>query len=93
MIAAGLLLELKTSAKKVTLPVIDLLQVIGYVLLDSGYEYQLDAVGIFNARYACLSIWKIGTLLGELAGREVILQVVRSEFRQLLNGRATRRHR
>ena len=93
LIAAGLLLELKTSSKKLALPVIDILQVIGYVLLDFEDEFQLDALGIFNARYACLTIWEMSTVLPELARHEVSLQNVRSEFRQLLTAGATRSHR
>jgi hypothetical protein len=57
LIAAGLLLEIKTSAKKVSLPVTDLFQVIGYALLDFDDEYQLRAAGIFSARYAYLNVW------------------------------------
>jgi hypothetical protein len=48
LIAAGLLLELKTSAK-LTLAVKDLFQVVGYALLDFDDEYKLTEVGIFSA--------------------------------------------
>ena len=46
LIAAGLLLELKTSSK-MSLPVTDMLQVIGYALLDFDDAYRLDALGLF----------------------------------------------
>ena len=84
LIAAGLLLDLKTSAKKLSIPVTDILEVIGYALLDFDDEYGLNTVGIFSARYAYLATWEIGALLDELAGHEVSLPAVRGEFRRLL---------
>ncbi len=84
LIAAGLLLELKTSAK-LTLAVKDLFQVIGYALLDFDDEYKLTEVGIFSARYAYLATWSVGGLLSELAGCPASLQAARREFRQLLH--------
>jgi hypothetical protein len=84
LIAAGLLIDLKTSAKKPSLAATDLLQVIGYALLDFNDEYHLDALGIFSARYAYLATWDLPTLLGELAGHDVDLQKVRGRFRDLL---------
>jgi hypothetical protein len=83
LIATGLLLDLKTSAK-LTLTVNDLFQVIGYVLLDFDDEYKLSEVGIFSARYAYLATWGLGALLAELAGHQVSLQATRREFRQML---------
>lgn len=83
LITAGLLLELKTSAK-LSLAVKDLFQVIGYTLLDFDDEYHLDTVGTFSARYAYLATWGLGGHLDELAGHEISLQSVRDEFRKLL---------
>jgi hypothetical protein len=83
LIAAGLLLELKTSAK-LTLALKDLFQVVGYALLDFDDEYKLTEVGVFSARYAYLATWSLDGLLSELAGQPVGLQSVRQEFRQLL---------
>lgn len=83
LIAAGLLLELKTSAK-LTLTVTDLFQAIGYVLLDFDDEYKLSEAGIFSARYAYLATWDLGVLLAELAGHQISLQGTRHEFRHLL---------
>jgi len=84
LIAAGLLLDLKTSAKKPSLAVTDLLQVIGYALLDFDDEYRLDALGIFSARYSYLMTWELPALLSELAGHNVDLQKVRGRFQDLL---------
>jgi hypothetical protein len=83
LIAAGLLLDLKTSAK-LSLGIESVLQVLGYVLLDFDDEYKLDKLGIFSARYAYLATWNLGALLDELAGRPVSLQATRQEFRQML---------
>jgi hypothetical protein len=83
LIAAGLLLDLKTS-RNLTLGVKDILQVIGYALLDFDDEFGVDAVGIFAARYAYLATWDLASLLNELAGRPVSLAETRSQFRELL---------
>jgi hypothetical protein len=84
LIAAGLLLDLKTSTKKLSLPVTDILEVIGYALLDFDDEYGLNTVGIFSARYAYLATWGLGALLDELAGHEVSVAAIRGEFQRLL---------
>ena len=83
VIAAGLLLDLKTDSK-LSLGVTTMFQVIGYTLLDFDDAYQLTEVGTFSARYAYLATWDIGTLFDELAGDQVSLPSVRREFRQLL---------
>jgi hypothetical protein len=89
LIAAGLLLDLKTSAK-LSLPATDILQVIGYALLDFDDEFQLSTAGIFSGRYGYLPTWELGSLLHDLAGQEVSLPATREEFRRLL---LTHQHR
>ena len=86
LIAAGLLLDLKTSSK-LSLGITDLFQVIGYALLDFGDEYKLDELGIFSARYATRPPGASAALLEELAGGQVSLRATRQEFRQLLLAR------
>jgi hypothetical protein len=83
LIAAGLLIDLKTDSK-LSLGVTTIFQVIGYTLLDFDDAYKLTEVGIFSARYAYLTIWDIGALFDELAAHHVDLPTVRQEFRQLL---------
>ena len=83
LIAAGLLLDLKTDSK-LSLGVTTMFQVIGYALLDFDDAYQLTEAGTFNARYAYLATWDIGMLFDELAGHHVSLPFIRQEFRQLL---------
>ena len=53
VIAAGLLLDLKTDSK-FSLGVTTVFQVLGYALLDFDDAYQLASVGIFGARFAYL---------------------------------------
>lgn len=83
VIAAGLLLDLKTESK-LSLGVTTVFQVIGYALLDFDDAYQLTEVGTFSARYAYLATWDLGSLLDELAGQHVSLRAIRDEFRQVL---------
>jgi hypothetical protein len=83
LIAAGLLLDLKTESK-LSLGVVTMHQLIGYALLDFDDSYQITSTGTFSARYAYLSAWDFHTLLDELAGQHVDLQSVRQEFRELL---------
>jgi hypothetical protein len=89
LIAAGLLVELKTTAKRLSLGVVDLFQVIGYVLLDFDDEFSIDTVGIFSARHAYLATWSLGSLLDELAGHPVSLAAARAQFQDLLVTRST----
>lgn len=84
LIAAGLILDLKTTAKKPSLGVVDLFQILGYALLDFDDEFSVDTVGIFSARYAYLATWSLGALLEELADHPVNLVVARAQFRDLL---------
>lgn len=86
LIAAGLLLDLKTSTKP-ALSGQDLFQLIGYALLDFNDEYQIAEVGTFNARYAYLATWDLRGLLDKLAGRKADLPSVRGDFRRLLDER------
>jgi len=84
LIAAGLLLEIKTSVKKPSLGVLDLFQVIAYALLDFDDEYELDTVALFSTRYAYFEEWQLVALLHELAGYETSLPQLRDQFRQML---------
>lgn len=84
LIAAGLLIDLKTAAAKPSLGVKEAFQLIGYALLDFDDAYQLDVVGIFSARYAYLATWDLRELLDRLAGHAVSLARTRDEFRRLL---------
>jgi hypothetical protein len=84
LIAAGLLIDLKTAAARPSLGIKEAFQLVGYALLDFDDDYQLDVVGVFSARYAYLATWDLRELLDRLAGRSVALASTRDEFRQLL---------
>ncbi|WP_328415017.1 hypothetical protein OG470_22020 [Micromonospora sp. NBC_00389] len=92
LIAAGLLLELKTGlgskrrdgTRRSSLEAPTIMQLLGYVLLDFPDEFAIEAVGVFNARYAHLTTWHLTELLAELAGRPVDLKEERVAFHQLL---------
>lgn len=83
LIAARLLLDLKTSMKP-ALPLTDLLQIIGYALLDFGDEFAIDTLGVFSARYSYLATWGLAALLEELAGHPINISDIRQEFRDVL---------
>lgn len=92
LIAAGLLLELKTSlgskrrdgTRRSSLDAQIIMQLLGYVLLDFSDEFAIDAVGVYNARYAHLATWHLPELLAELAARPVDLKAERAAFHELL---------
>ncbi|OKI81192.1 hypothetical protein A6A27_40520 [Micromonospora sp. CB01531] len=93
LIAAGLLLELKTSlgskrrdgTRRSSLEAPTIMQLLGYVLLDFSDEFAIAAVGVYNARYAHLTTWHLPELLAELAGRPVDLKEERAAFHELLS--------
>jgi hypothetical protein len=90
LVAGGLLLDLKTTSK-LSLAVTDLFQVIGYSLLDFDDAYRVTELGIFTARYGYLAVWGVDDLFDELAGRRIVPQAVRDEFRRLLESGTGRR--
>lgn len=88
--AAGLLLDLKTTAAKPSIGVKEIFQIIGYALLDFDDAYQLTDLGIFSARYGYLKTWLMRDLLDELAGHSVSLTDTRQQFRRLLTRQSLR---
>jgi len=84
LIAGGLLLELKVSAKPVSLPAIELWQMIGYALMDFVDEFGITEVARFAGRYGYLAERNLSQLLADLAGHAVSLADLREEFRELL---------
>jgi hypothetical protein len=84
LIAGSLLLELKTTAKKPSLGVTDLWQVLGYALMDYTDEFGISDVAVFQARYCHLAEWNLDELLTQLAGRATTAAELREEFRTLL---------
>ena len=84
LIAGGLLLELKVSAKPASLAMTDTWQVLGYALMDYTDEFGITDVAVFAARYGYLATWNLEVLLSELAGMPVNVSELRTEFRELL---------
>jgi hypothetical protein len=88
LIAAGLLVELKTTLGKKRgdgsrVCILDkrvLFQVVGYALLDSGDQYHLDEIALFNARYAYLASWPLDALVLEMSGGTLDKSAARREF-------------
>jgi hypothetical protein len=97
LIAAGLLVEVKTSqgrkgpdgTRRAGLDKVDLLQLIGYALLDFDDNYHITELALFAARHAYLVTWPLDDLLHEMAGQDVDLSDTRDAFRHLLQGRRT----
>jgi hypothetical protein len=90
VIAAGLLLEVTTSANEPTLDSAAVFRLIGRVLLDFDDAYRFDSLGHFSARHRHLVTWQLDVLLAELAGTLVHLPTLREQFRELLS---SHRHR
>ena len=83
LIAGGLLLDLKTTARP-ELPLSDVFQLAAYALMDSRDQYRLDSVGVFLARYGHLATWPLEAFLSELAGRPVDVSRARADFLGML---------
>ena len=83
LIAGGLLLDLKTSARP-ELPLSDIFQLAAYALMASRDQYRLDSVGVFLARYGHLTTWPLDTFLSELADRPVDVSQARADFLGML---------
>jgi hypothetical protein len=85
LIAAGLLLDLKTDSK-FSLGVAVMFQIMGYVLLDFDDAYGLTELGVFSARYAHVATWELNALLDELAGHLATLSLSGGNFACFLLG-------
>lgn len=93
LVADGLLVELKTGlgaklqdgTRRCRLDAKVLYQMIGYALLDFDDSYQIDSIGLYEARYGHLAIWKLQDLLDETAPRQVHIAHERERLRALLD--------
>jgi hypothetical protein len=90
VIAGGLLLEWKVNLGdrrsgrfRCSLRQKVIHQLLGYLLLDYDDAYQVDALGVYAARYAYLVTWPLAELLAELAGTPVDLARARADFRSV----------
>jgi hypothetical protein len=95
VIIDGMLLESKTrlgsknartGARSDSLSVLDLYQMLGYVLFDHDDTYSLDRVAFYSARYGSLTMWPVQDLLEILHGGPVNLANERERVWELLGG-------
>lgn len=92
LIAAGLLIELKTNlgsrradgSRQASLDGQTVLQLLGYILLDLPDEFAIKEMSVYNARYEHLAIWPLTQVLNDLAGRPIDLAEEREAFGRLL---------
>ena len=96
LIAGGVLIELKTrlgpknartGARSDSLPRLDVYQLLGYVLFDRANSYDINAIGVYSARYGVLVRWSLPDVLRTLAGSAVDLPACRERVWRLLGGR------
>ena len=95
VIVDGMLLESKTrlgsknartGARSDSLSVLDLYQMLGYVLFDHDDTYRLDRVAFYSARYGSLTMWPAQDLLEVLRGGAVNLSTERERVWEQLGG-------
>lgn len=94
LIAAGLLVELKTTlgrkrsdgGRTCTVDKLELFQVLAYGLLDLDDNYRLDELALFNARYGYLTTWPLEALVQEMSSGALDIHVGRAEFGTVLQG-------
>lgn len=92
LIAAGLLLEVKTSLGRkgkdgMHRPTLDkqtVLQLAGYTLMDFTNRYEISELGVFSARYRSLITWQQSEFFNTLGNRHVDLAAEREAFSSLL---------
>lgn len=84
LLLEGYVIDFKTT----TNPKLDptwLYQVLGYVLLEYPPEHPVQGVGLYMVRQGVLVRWRLGNLLLRLMhGSPVALEVLQTEFRQVL---------
>ena len=92
LIAAGLLVELKTTLgskaadgrRVCAIDRTELYQVLGYAILDFKDRYRIDAVMVCNARYGYVASWPLGPLVEELSGGKMDLAGARESCASVL---------
>lgn len=60
------------------------LQIVGYVMLDSFDTYELDTIGFYSARYGNLTVWPLDEALATLAGEPVDVAEERARVLEIL---------
>lgn len=92
VVADGLLIDVKATVDPRRAKPQDLLQLLGYALLDFDDEYDIDAVGIFLARSGRLISWPLAEVLTLLGGAGATVGELREALRSALEAsRAAKR--
>jgi hypothetical protein len=82
VIAAGLLVDIKTTVEPSRAKPDDLKQLLGYLLLDTEDAYGLDGIGFYFSRQGLLISWGVEELF-QLLGVLKPIDQLRSEFAAL----------
>jgi len=74
----------QTGLRVDTLTLVDLYQVLGYILFDWSNRYDIRSFGFYSARYGHLAEWSLCEALDVLAGQAVDLAAEREGVQRLL---------
>ena len=83
LVAGGMLVDLKTSARP-ELPLTDLYQLVSYALLDLDNKHRIGAVAYYSARFLHLGGWHLQPLLSKMAGRPMTVDWAQGEFGEMV---------
>jgi hypothetical protein len=83
LISDGMLLEIKTTINS-RIDGAWIRQLLGYLLLDTVDEFEVECLGLYLARQGRLFVWPLPDALKTIAGRPVDLSAVRIEFATFL---------
>lgn len=92
LIAAGLLVELKTTlgnrhsdgSRSSGISKLELFQVVAYALLDFEDWYHIDELAVFNARYGHLESWPLDALVREMSAGALDTAAAKAELRSVV---------
>lgn len=84
LIAAGTLVDFKSTRRVHDFPLPTILQLLGYVLMDYSDQYRIDTVGVYLTRAGTLVTWPLEDYLALLGARRRDLGELRAAFAQLL---------
>lgn len=84
LIAAGTLVEIKSTRRVPDLPLAVIQQLLGYVLLDYSDRYRIDRVAVYMTRAGVLISWTLEDYLALLGARRRDLTALRAAFAELL---------
>jgi hypothetical protein len=76
----------RTEVRSDTVSLIDLYQLLGYLLFDRSDAFAIREVGIYSGRYGNLTKWDGKEFLNTRAGKEVQVDVEREHVWHLLGG-------